>query len=106
MHRFSIGLRCPVFVHLQVKIGLFITWVFTWTSKSLKHFVAFLCYPDLTKTLSVWTVTIKVIHFSVADLEGVQGVRSKSKPPFKAKLFHFHGDLFEKLGKTKKTNPP
>ena len=22
------------------------------------------------------------------------------EPPFEAKLFHFHGDLFEKLGKT------
>ena len=27
------------------------------------------------------------------------------EPPFEAKLFHFHGDLFEKLGKTNKTNP-
>ena len=26
------------------------------------------------------------------------------EPPFEAKLFHFHGDLFEKL--TNKTNPP
>ena len=28
------------------------------------------------------------------------------EPPFEAKLFQFHGDLFEKLGKTNKTNPP
>ena len=33
----------------------------------------------------------------MADPEGVH---------FEAKLFHFHGDLFEKLGKTNKTNPP
>ena len=27
------------------------------------------------------------------------------EPPFEAKLFHFHGDLFEKLGKTEKRTP-
>ena len=28
------------------------------------------------------------------------------EPPFKTKLFQFHGDFYENLGKTTKTNPP
>ena len=34
------------------------------------------------------------------------GSRGSLEPPFKTKLFQFHGDFHEDLGKTSKTNPP
>ena len=43
------------------------------------------------------------IDFTVADPEGVRGVRSN---PFETKLFHFHGELYKNLRKLIKSNPP
>ena len=31
--------------------------------------------------------------------------RVAQPPPFETKLFHFHGDIFENLGKINKMNP-
>ena len=48
----------------------------------------------------------------MADLEGFfffgggGGGGGASEPPFGTKLFHFHGEFYEKLSKIVKTNPP
>ena len=40
----------------------------------------------------------------MADPEGVQGVRLN--PLLESKLLHFHGELWENVGKMVKSNPP
>ena len=41
-------------------------------------------------------------RYSVADPEGVRGV---ARTPLESKLFHFHGEFKEKLGKLIKLTP-
>ena len=50
--------------------------------------------------------TLAQVEFPVPVADPERGSGGSLEPPFEAKLFHFHGDLFEKLGKTNKTNPP
>ena len=68
-------------------------------------------FHNLTKTRFLYLKSFNFgcdicisFKYSVADLEGVQGVRSN--PPSGAKLFRFHGEFKEILSEIRLTNPP
>ena len=70
---------------------------------TITHNLCFRANPVLLYVSGCKGVFTKRICYSGGSRGGSGG---SPEPPFEAKLFYFHGDLFEMLGKTNQTNPP